>query len=569
MNIERPERHFLPENFTIDNWETVEKYFIDLEERSIDSPSAFKRWLLDQSELEAVLAENVAWRYIKMTINTKDEDLAKDYTFFVKEIQPKIAPYAFRLNKKLSESSFKKEFKDEAYKIYFRSVDTEIRLFCENNIPLQAEMAEKSQRFSAISGAQSIEHDGERMTMQKAATLLKENDEELRKAVFEKMADRRADDVEALDELFTELVQLRHQIAQNAGFDNYRDYKFEELGRFDYTKEDCFEFHQSIKDEIVPLMREIALAKAEKMGKEKLKPWDGDVDPDGKKPLKPFEEGQQLLQKTIAIFDNIDPYFGDCLKTMDEMGHLDLESKDGKSPGGYNYPLYEIGVPFIFMNAVGSHRDMITMVHEGGHAIHSFLNRDLELTAFKSLPSEVAELSSMSMELLTMDDWSVFYEDQDDLQRAKIEQLETILKILPWVATIDEFQHWIYTNPHHSVEERKSKWLAILKDYGTGMTDWTGYESVQENTWQRQLHLFEVPFYYIEYGMAQLGALAVWKKSKSDFNKTIEAYKQALSLGYTQSIPEIYKTAGITFDFSRKNISELAAFIQKELDAVR
>ena len=569
MNIERPERHFLPENFTIDNWETVEKYFIDLEERSIDSPSAFKRWLSDQSELESVLAENVAWRYIKMTINTKDEDLAKDYTFFVKEIQPKIAPYAFRLNKKLSESSFKKEFKDEAYRIYFRSVDTEIRLFCEKNIPLQAEMAEKSQRFSAISGAQSIEHNGERMTMQKAATLLKENDEQMRKEVFEKMADRRADDVEALDDLFTELVQLRHQIAQNAGFDNYRDYKFEELGRFDYTKEDCFEFHQSIKEEIVPLMREIAVAKAEKMSKEKLKPWDGDVDPDGKKPLKPFEEGHQLLQKTIAIFDNIDPYFGDCLKTMDEMGHLDLESKDGKSPGGYNYPLYEIGVPFIFMNAVGSHRDMITMVHEGGHAIHSFLNRDLELTAFKSLPSEVAELSSMSMELLTMDDWSVFYEDEDDLQRAKIEQLETILKILPWVATIDEFQHWIYTNPHHSVEERKSKWLAILKDYGTGMTDWTGYESVQQNTWQRQLHLFEVPFYYIEYGMAQLGALAVWKKSKSDFNKTIEAYKQALSLGYTQSIPEIYKTAGITFDFSRKNISELAAFIQKELDAVR
>ncbi len=569
MNIERPERHFLPENFTIDNWETVEKYFIDLEERSIDSPSAFKRWLSDQSELESVLAENVAWRYIKMTINTKDEDLAKDYTFFVKEIQPKIAPYAFRLNKKLSESSFKKEFKDEAYRIYFRSVDTEIRLFCEKNIPLQAEMAEKSQRFSAISGAQSIEHNGERMTMQKAATLLKENDEQMRKEVFEKMADRRADDVEALDDLFTELVQLRHQIAQNAGFDNYRDYKFEELGRFDYTKEDCFEFHQSIKEEIVPLMREIAVAKAEKMSKEKLKPWDGDVDPDGKKPLKPFEEGHQLLQKTIAIFDNIDPYFGDCLKTMDEMGHLDLESKDGKSPGGYNYPLYEIGVPFIFMNAVGSHRDMITMVHEGGHAIHSFLNRDLELTAFKSLPSEVAELSSMSMELLTMDDWSVFYEDEDDLQRAKIEQLETILKILPWVATIDEFQHWIYTNPHHSVEERKSKWLAILKDYGTGMTDWTGYESVQQNTWQRQLHLFEVPFYYIEYGMAQLGALAVWKKSKSDFNKTIEAYKQALSLGYTQSIPEIYKTAGITFDFSRKNISELAAFIQKELDEVR
>lgn len=568
MNIERPKRSFLPEDFTIDKWETVEVYFKDLEERTINSKADFRKWLDDQSELEAVLEENMAWRYIKMTINTKDEDLAKDYTFFVKEIQPKLSPYAFRLNKKLSESPYKKEFSDDAFKIYFRSVDTAIKLFREENIALEAEMAEKSQQFGSISGAQSIEYNGEKMTMQKAATLLKENDEALRKEVFEKMAERREDDVDALDSLFTELIQIRHKIAKNAGFDNYRDYKFEELGRFDYTKEDCFEFHQSIKDEIVPLVKEIAKTKAEKMGKEKLNPWDGEVDPEGKDPLKPFADGKELLEKTVSIFETIDPYFGDCLQTMDEMGHLDLESKDGKSPGGYNYPLYEIGVPFIFMNAVGTHRDLITMIHEGGHAVHSFLNRDLELTGFKSLPSEVAELSSMSMELLTMDYWETFYSNEDDLKRAKVEQLETILKILPWVATIDEFQHWIYENPEHTVDERKAKWLAILDDYGTGMTDWSGYENVRKNTWQRQLHLFEVPFYYIEYGMAQLGALAVWKNSKGDFNKAIEDYKKALSLGYTKSIPEVYKAAGVTFDFSRKNISELAEFIQEELRLV-
>jgi len=565
MQIERPERTFLPKEFNIEKWEDVEQYFIALEQREISSKEDFKQWLLDQSELEAVLEENFAWRYIKMTINTKDEDLAKDYTFFVKEIQPKLAPYSFRLNKKLSESPFKKEFNDEAYKILFRTVDTAIKLFREENIPLEAEMAEKSQEFSAISGAQSIEHDGKQITMQKAATLLKENDEALRKEVFEKMAARRSQDVEALDNLFSELIQIRHKIATNAGFDNYRDYKFESLGRFDYTKEDCFDFHKSIKEEIVPLVKKISEKQAKDLGKDKLKPWDGEVDPKGRKPLKPFETGQELLDKTVSIFNKIDPFFGDCLTTMEELGHLDLESKDGKSPGGYNYPLYEIGVPFIFMNAVGSHRDLITMVHEGGHAIHSFLNRDLELTGFQSLPSEVAELSSMSMELLTMDYWQDFYDNEEDLTRAKIEQLETILKILPWVATIDEFQHWIYENPNHSVAERKEKWTQILEDYGTGVTDWSGYESVRENTWQRQLHLFEVPFYYIEYGMAQLGALAVWKNSKSDFKKAIEDYKNALSLGYTKSIPEIYKTAGVTFDFSRKNISELAEFIQEEL----
>ena len=565
MNIERPKRSFLPEDFTIEKWETVEKYFKDLEERSIDSKTEFNKWLDDQSELEAVLEEDLAWRYIKMTIDTKNEERAKDYTFFVKEIQPKLSPYSFRLNKKLSESPFKKEFSDSAFKIYFRSIDTAIKLFREDNIPLEAEMAEKSQQFGSISGAQSIEHDGENLTMQKASTLLKENDEALRKEIFEKMSDRRAEDVDALDYLYTELIRIRHQIAKNAGHDNYRDYKFEQLGRFDYSKEDCFQFHQSIKEEIVPLVKEIAQAKADKMGKHKLMPWDGEVDPEGKEPLKPFENGEELLSKTVSIFNTIDPYFGDCLSTMDKMGHLDLESKDGKSPGGYNYPLYEIGVPFIFMNAVGSHRDLITMVHEGGHAVHSFLNRDLELTGFKSLPSEVAELSSMSMELLTMDYWGDFYSDTEDLRRAKVEQLETILKILPWVATIDEFQHWIYENPEHSVEDRKMKWLDILDAYGTGVIDWTGYEHVHENSWQRQLHLFEVPFYYIEYGMAQLGALAVWKNSKEDFSSAIEDYKKALALGYTKSIPEIYKTAGITFDFSRKNISELAKMIQSEL----
>jgi oligoendopeptidase F len=382
------------------------------------------------------------------------------------------------------------------------------------------------------------------------------------------MATRRAEDTEALDDLFTELVQIRHQVATNAGYENYRDYMFDSLGRFDYTKEDCFEFHQSVKDEIVPLVREIAKKKAQKMGKEHLKPWDSQVDPEGREPLKPFKDGQEMLDKTISLLNGIDPYFGDCLSTMDEMGHLDLESKDGKSPGGYNYPLFETGSPFIFMNAVGSQRDLITMVHEGGHAIHSFLSHDLELTAFKSFPSEVAELASMSMELLTMHKWDAFYDTEEEVTRAKVEQLETILEILPWVATIDEFQHWIYENPNHSKEERKEKWLKLLDEYGTGITDWTGYEEVKAYSWHRQLHLFEVPFYYIEYGMAQLGALGVWKNSKDDFEKTIQDYKNTLQLGYTKSIHGVYETANIEFDFSKKTIRELAAFIQDELKAI-
>jgi oligoendopeptidase F len=251
---------------------------------------------------------------------------------------------------------------------------------------------------------------------------------------------------------------------------------------------------------------------------------------------------------------------------MNTMGHLDLDSKEGKAPGGYNYPLYEIGVPFIFMNAVGSQRDLVTMVHEGGHAVHSFLSRDLKLTGFKNLPSEVAELASMTMELLTMEHWDEFYKNSDDFHRAKTEQLESILKILPWIAQIDEFQHWVYENPDHSAQQRNEKWVSLSKAYGTGLTDWTGYEDVQAHSWQRQLHLYEVPFYYIEYGIAQLGALGVWMNSLMNKEKALSNYKSALALGYTRSIPEIYQTAGIKFDFSKEHLSHLASFIREKLN---
>jgi oligoendopeptidase F len=366
--------------------------------------------------------------------------------------------------------------------------------------------------------------------------------------------------------LYTELIERRHQVAVNAGFANYRDYKFQELGRFDYTKEDCLNFHSAIKKQIVPIVKILQQEKLVKLGKDKFKPWDSEVDPDGKQPLKPFKTGKELLSGTINMFREIDTYFSDCLTTMDEMAYLDLDSKEGKAPGGYNYPLYEIGVPFIFMNAVGAQRDLVTMVHEGGHAVHSFLSRDLELTGFKSLPSEVAELASMSMELLTMNLWNEFYENEDDFKRAKKEQLESILKIMPWIAQIDEFQHWVYENPKHSVAERHAKWMLISKEYGTGLTDWTGYEEVQATAWQRQMHLFEVPFYYIEYAIAQLGALGVWKNSMTNFPKAIEDYKNALRLGYTKSIPEIYATAGIKFDFTEEYLKELADFVKNELE---
>jgi len=566
MKIEKSPRKFIQEGLKIDSWESIKSYYVDLVGRDLNSKLALEKWLEDRSELDAVLEENAAWRYIKMTIDTANEDLSKDYTFFVTQIQPHLAPYEDQLNAKLAECTFVADFKNnEAFQIYFRSVNSALKLFRSENIPLEAQVNEKSQEFGSISGAQTIVHDGKTLTMQQASMLLKENDEDLRKSVFLKMSDRRKEDIDELNDLYSELIQLRHQIAVNSGFENFRDYKFEALGRFDYTKEDCFNFHEAIKTEIVPIVKRLQQERLRKFGKSKFKPWDLDVDPEGLKPLKPFKNGREMLDGTILLLSKIDPYFSDCIATMAEMKHLDLDSKTGKAPGGYNYPLYEIGVPFIFMNAVGAQRDLVTMVHEAGHAIHSFLTRDLTLTGYKNVPSEAAELASMSMELLSMDNWNEFYSDSD-LKRAKKDQLETILKILPWIATIDEFQHWIYENPSHSIAERYQKWNALGVDYGTGLTDWEGFDEVKSAAWQRQMHLFEVPFYYIEYGFAQLGAIGVWKNSQNDFQSSIAKYKEALKLGYTKSIPEIYEAAGVKFDFSNKYLKELATFLESELD---
>ncbi len=567
MEIKRKKRIFVKEDLAIQTWDDIKPYFEDLVNRTIDSKEEYLQWLKDKSELEAVIEEDAAWRYIRMTIDTRDNDLKEAYTIFVTKIQPEIAPYEDQLNKKMKNNLFFEEFKKiKEYAIYFRSVETALDLFREKNIPLESEISEKSQEYGSISAAQSIEMDGKQITMQKAASFLKETDEKLRKEVFVKMATRRKEDVQKLNDLFNELIAKRHELARNADFNSYGDYKFKALNRFDYTKDDCFEFHKAVKNQVVPLVREIQSRRLQLLGKDKFKPWDLEVDPEGKAPLKPFDKGTELLSKTIQVFRIIDPYFAECLETMDKMNHLDLDSKEGKAPGGYNYPLYEIGVPFIFMNAVGSQRDLVTMVHEGGHAVHSFLSRDLELTGFKNLPSEVAELASMSMELLTMEHWDQFYTNEEDFKRARTEQLESVIKIIPWIAQIDEFQHWIYENPNHTNEQRSEKWISLNKEYGTGLTDWTGYEEVQATSWQRQLHLFEVPFYYIEYAIAQLGAVGVWKNSLENKSKAVSDYKNALSLGYTKSIPEIYNTAGIQFDFSEVYLKELMDFVKKQLD---
>ena len=562
----RSPRRFLPDDLTIDSWEKLESYFRELESREISSVVDLEKWMHDRSELEAVMEEDMAWRYIRMSINTTDQQLVNDFQFFVDEIEPKAAPYSDKFNKKLVNSPYLNQLDMEQYGVMLRKVKKAIEIYREENIPLQTQLQKDAQKYGALSAAMSVEVDGKELTMQQAAKYLKETDRALRESVYHKIQNRRLKDKDAMNELYTGLVKLRKQVAKNAGFENFRDYKFAALGRFDYTKEDCFDFHRSISAEIVPILNDFNRERKEKLQLEALKPWDTQVDISGKPPLKPFTNGEELISKTIECFTAIRPSFGNYLKIMQKMKHLDLDSKSGKAPGGFNYPLYEIGVPFIYMNAVGSFRDVVTMVHEGGHAIHSFLSKDLELVDFKDLTSEVAELASMSMELISMEFWEVFFPSDEDLKRAKREQLEQVLETLPWVAQIDKFQHWVYEHPDHTTEERYNYWLQLNSEFGSNVIDWTGEEEALKNMWQKQLHLFEVPFYYIEYGMAQLGAIAIWRNYKRDPKKALDQYEAALKLGYTRPIGEIYDAAGIRFDFSKAYVSDLAAFVREELD---
>lgn len=567
-DIVKQPRQFLPEDFKVSDWESLEPWFKNLLDRPIDSKAALEKWLHDASELEAVVSEDACWRQIRMTCDTTDKSLEEAFVFFVTQLQPQIQPYADKLNRKLIDSPFTKELDQQRYFTYLRSVKRNIDLFREENIPLQADLSVLGQQFGVISGKMTVEVDGKEYTLQQAAKFLESHDRGLRESVYRKINERRVQDKEALNDLYTQLVNKRQQMAKNAGFENYRDYRFVELGRFDYKKEDCFEFHESVKQHVMPLVDKIYAAKKKKLGLDVLHPWDLEAEPEGTEPLRPFKTGEELLEKSIACFQQVRPFFAECLRRMETMHRFDLESRKGKAPGGYNCPLAETGAPFIFMNAAGQMSDVTTMVHEGGHAVHSFLAHPLELSAFKEYPMEIAEVASMAMELFSMEYWDTFFSGKEELTRARERQLERVITIFPWIATIDKFQHWVYENPQHTVEQRGARWMEILEEFSTKLVDFTSLENYRRYSWQRQLHLFEVPFYYIEYGIAQLGAIGLWMQFKENKEKALDNYMKSLSLGGTATLPRLYETAGLSFNFSGSNIRKLMEFVDNEMTKI-
>lgn len=555
---------FTFDTFILNNYEDLKPFFDDLLNRPIASKEETMQWIKDFDSLSLQIHENVNRRYVRHTCDTTNEEYKKAYNFFITDISPKLQEIDDLLNKKIIALPYIDEIEksDEGYAIWIRAIRKSLAMFREENIPLNTQMSEKEREYGEIAGAMSIEHDGKTITLQQWAKYLELPDRTIRKEVYEKIWTRRGADSEKLDTLLTDLIKLRNTVAKNAGYESFVEYQWDGYNRFDYTQEDVNNFHEWVKQHIVPIVHSIFDKKRVELGLDTLAPFDTNVDGKDSEPLKPFSTGEELLEKGIAVMNDLHPAFAEHLRVMKSRNLFDLSSRTGKAPWGYNTGMPVSGYSFIFMNAAGTQNDLSTFVHEAWHAFHNVYTDNM-MWIFSNYPMEIAEVASMSMELITMDFWHHFYQDKKDLIRAKIDQVEKCIEILPWISIIDLFQYWLYKNPDHTIEQRDQKFYSLLKEYLTRV-DFSDYETFATKRRQAQLHIFEVPFYYIEYGIAQLGAIGVWKNYMTDPKKALEQYIAALSLGYTKKLPKLYETAGIPFDFSPERIKELAEFVSAE-----
>ena len=563
--LEFPRRLVAP-NDLLQDWPSIEPYFDRLRDRRIDTTDDLERWLLDYSELAAAIAEVGTDRHVRMTCQTDDPKCKAAFLDFIENIDPHCKLRCHELNVKYAESAASRQLPRDRYFVLDRSVRAGVELFREENVPLQTEEAKLEQQYQEVAGAQTVQFDGREQTLQQLALYAERTDRSLRHAAWEAEAARRLQDVDRLEDIFDQLIRLRHQIALNAACSDYREYAFKAKQRFDYTPQDCLAFHDAVAEAAVPVMRDIQRRRLADLGVNPLRPWDLAVDVKGRPPLRPFQTAAELCDKASRAFHRVDPVLGAEFDQLRRGRHLDLESRKGKAPWGYQATYDEARHPFIFMNAVGLQRDVSTLIHEGGHAFHSQAARHDPLLAYRGSPIEFAEVASMGMELLALDFLDEFYLPED-LARAKRLELEGIISLFPWVATIDAFQHWLYANPHHSRDERRKHWLALHHRFG-GIADYSGYENAIAYRWQKQLHLFEVPFYYVEYAIAQLGALQVWRNARQDLSQAVARYRQALALGGSRRLPELFQAAGATFDFSAGTLGPLIDLVRRELQAL-
>ncbi len=556
-------RKFVPKEANLTDAATVKGLYEQLLKAPINSSEDLENWLMNRSELDAALSQAGSILYINMTCHTDDAKTASLYSEFIQNIPPAIKPINDELNKRYLKLLKDYPLDQNRYEVYNHSTQVDIELFVEANVPLQTQVDMLSQEYQTVCGAMSVNFEGKEQTLPQMGKYLLETDRKKREDAWRAVAKRRLADKDKLQDIFKKMFDLRCQIASNAKFNSFIEYQFRSYHRFDYTSADCKKYHETIERLIVPIYGEILKKRQKEMGLDSLRPWDLAVDPLGRSPLKPFDKANELIDKTQKIFYKLDGKLGDQFSEMKTLNLLDLESRKGKAPGGYQNTLSEARKPFIFMNAVGVDDDVRTLLHEAGHAFHALASADDPLVDYRHAPMEFCEVASMAMELLGGQYLSEFY-SKEDTNRSNREHLEGIVHVLAWVANIDAFQHWMYEHPNHTPEERTQAWVELYQRFGGKFVNWQGLEQEMAYLWHRQLHIFEVPFYYIEYGIAQLGALQLWVKGKVDPSKALEYYHQGLSVGGSRPLPKIYQAAGIKFDFSEGIIKPLVDEVYQE-----
>lgn len=552
---------FISKKLVINKWDDLRPYFADMLSRRINSTAALKELILHLSEVFSVYAEAKARAYVAMTCDTGNSDHVKRHDLLASEIAAHVEIMVDGVTRKIVSSPYFDKLPGNRFRQLKKILRHQLSLFCEENVALNSKVNLLVSRYEQMAGALTVVVRGEEITMPEARQKLESKDRSLRRDVYEAVAAKRLGVKKDFDDLYDEMVAVRHQIALNAGYRNFRDYQHDYLKRFDYKPGDTLAFHRAVEKSVVPLAGKIQQEHARKLGLENdYRPWDVFATPENEEPLKPFEDVDSLLNKAERVFSRLHPDFSEQLKKLRANSLLDLASRKNKAPGGYNYALEVTGMPFIFMNAAGMHDDMVTLMHECGHAFQTFLTNQEKLVVYRDLPSETAETASMGMELISSVAWDEFYAPAD-LDRARKDHREGIVSFFPWCMTVDAFQHGIYLHPEFSPSDRDTFFDATFCRFDPGVIDWSGFEAVRRNDWQKQLHIFTLPFYYIEYGIAQLGALQVYRNFINDRKRGIDLYRRGLALGASRPIPEVWRQMGISFDFGEKMLRELVEFI--------
>lgn len=557
-------RQYVAVDANFSEWATAEPYYKELTERPIESVADLDKWLIDLGELESCFDEEGTKRYTAMTCQTDDPERQQAFMHFVENVQPHAEPWRDQLRRKFVDAAERLDLPQQRYEVMERSMRNAIELYREENIPLLVEDQKFKTEYQAITGAMTCQYDGQEQTIQQMARYLEEPDRQVREAAYRLISDRYQQDAAKLDDLYVKMVCLRHKIAQNAGCKDFREFMFKGMERFDYTPEDCLAFHDAIEKVCVPATTQLAERRKAKLGVETLRPWDMACDPEGKPPLRPFKTADELAGGCSQIFTQVDPELGKTFEVLRARQTLDLESRKGKAPGGYQTTFAEQRLPFIFMNAVGTEDDVRTLLHEGGHAFHTWACRNEPFLTYRSAPIEFAEVASMSMECLSLPYTKGFF--GDDTARATRRHFEKIVIFFPFMACIDAFQHYVYTHVDAGIDDWKDYWQSLTKRFNPEV-DLTGLEKYDRQSWQRKLHIYEVPFYYVEYGIAQLGALQVWKNALDDYGQAVADYRKGLALGGSRPLPELFAAAGCKFDFTEGTLRPLIDALLEQIDA--